>query len=196
MSFSRRNFWIGALIVLAAGITTGRFVAGHFFPYQQVHRAEASWKEIFSSPQGLARGVDAVVLATAAEAVPGRTATSENGEDSLSFELVDFDVVRGIKGVKAGERITLERAAETESGHFLDMDGGPFEAGQTYLLFLQRQEDGGYFYQVNHQGRFRVANDRLMAADPEDPVAARFHRRPLTRGLEMVRASLQGRTRG
>jgi hypothetical protein len=196
MSFSRRNFWIGALIVLAAGITTGRLVAGHFFPYQQVHRAEAFWKETFSSPQGLSRGVDAVDLATAAEAVPGRTATSENGEDSLSFELVEFDIVRGLKGAKAGERVTLERAAETESGHFLEMDGGPFEAGQTYLLFLQRQEGGAYFYQVNHQGRFRVANGRLLAADPDDRVAARFHRRPVAQGLEMVRASLKNRTRG
>lgn len=195
MSVSRRNFWIGTLVVLAAGIAAGRLGAGHLFPYQQVHRTVASWKETFGSPQGLARGVDAVVLATAAEALPGRTATSENGEDSLSFELVEFEVVRGLKGVKAGERITLERAAETESGHFLDMDGGPFEIGQTYLLFLQRQEDGGYFYQVNHQGRFRVANDRLLSADPEDPVAARFHRRPVTQGLELVRASLQGRTR-
>lgn len=196
MSFSRRNFWIGALIVLAAGITTGRLVAGHFFPYQQVHKTAASWKEIYNSPQGLSRGVDAVVLATVAEVVPGRTATSENGEDSLSFELVELDVVKGIKGVKAGERITLERAAETESGFFLDMDGGPFEIGQTYLLFLQRQEDGAYFYQVNHQGRFRVANGRLFAADPEDPVAARFHRRPVAQGLEMVRAGLRGRARG
>ena len=195
MSVSRRNFWIGTLVVLAAGIAAGRLGAGHFFPYQQVHRTAASWKVTFGSPQGLARGVDAVVLATAAEAVPGRIATSENGEDSLSFELVEFKVVRGLKGVKAGERITLERAAETEGGHFLDMDGGPFEIGQTYLLFLQRQEDGGYFYQVNHQGRFRVANDRLLSADPEDPVAARFHRRPVTQGLELVRASLQGRTR-
>lgn len=195
MNFSRRNFWIGTLVVLAAGVTTGRLVAGHFFPYQEVHKTAASWKEIYSSPQGLSRGVDAVVLATAAEVVPGRIATSENGEDSLSFELVELDVVRGLKGVKAGARITLERAAETESGFFLDMDGGPFEIGQTYLLFLQRQEDGAYFYQVNHQGRFRVANDRLLSADPEDPVAARFHRRPVMQGLEMVRASLQGRTR-
>ncbi|HEX5717178.1 MAG TPA: hypothetical protein VF179_13520 [Thermoanaerobaculia bacterium] len=196
MSFSRRNFWIGALIVLAAGITTGRLAAGHFFPYQEVHKTAASWKEIYNSPQGLSRGVDAVVLATVAEVVPGRTATSENGEDSLSFELVELDVVRGLKGMKAGGRITLERAAETESGFFLDMDGGPFEIGETYLLFLQRQEDGDYFYQVNHQGRFRVANDRLLAADPEDPVAARFHRRPVAQGLEMVRAGLRGRTRG
>jgi hypothetical protein len=196
MNFSRRSFWTGTLIVLALGIATGRLAAGHFFPYQEVHRTAASWKETFNSPQGLSRGVDAVVLAAAAQAVPGRIATSENGEDSLSFELVELDVVTGLKGVKTGERITLERAAETESGFFLDADGGPFEIGQTYLLFLQRQEDGTYFYQVNNQGRFRVANDRLFAADPEDPVAARFHRRPVTQGLEMVRASLQGRTRG
>lgn len=196
MNFSRRSFWTGTLIVLALGIAAGRLAAGHFFPYQTVHRTAASWKETFGSPQGLSRGVDAVVLATVAEVVPGRTATSENGEDSLSFELIELDVVKGLKGVNAGERITVERAAETESGHFLDMDGGPFEIGQTYLLFLQRQEDGVHFYQVNHQGRFRVANDRLLAADPEDPVAARFHRRPVTQGLEIVSASLQGRTRG
>lgn len=195
MMLSRKQLRIGTLAVVVVGLATGTLLAGRF-QSQEKHRTAAFWKEVYKTPRELVHGVDAVVLATAVDIRPGRIATSENREDALRFELIDFDVVRGLKGVKDGERITLERAAESESGVFLDVDGGAFELDQSYLLFLKWKEDGDpAFYQVNHQGRFRVANNRLMAADPEDPVAAQLQYRPVEKGLEMVRASLRQRVR-
>jgi hypothetical protein len=192
MTLSRRIFWTGTLAILAVGFTGGRIVADHLLE-RKAPRTAAAWKENYRSPHELVRGVDAIVLASAAEIRPGRVAMSENSEDSLSFELVDLQVLRGLKGAKPGELITLERAAESAGGHFLDLDGGPFEIGQTYLLFLQRKEDGDpYFYQVNHQGRYRVRNHRLVGNGPGDEVIAHFQNRTVKEGLDIVRASLRG----
>jgi len=188
---SRKLFWIGTLAVAVVGLLTGALLAAH--PSQPTGpRAKAAWKMIYPAPGPMVRDVDAIVLARAVDIKPGRTAESDNGEDSLRFELASFDVIRGLKGVETGERITLERAAESGDSVFLDHDGGSFEAGQRYLLFLKHQEDGGpYFYQVNDQGRFRVANDRLVAVQPGDRVAAQFHQRPVAEGLRLVRANLR-----
>lgn len=185
---SRRLFWIASLALAAAGLVTGTLSAR--FLHQPHWTSRAAWKEVYRAPRQLVRGVDAIAVATAVEARPGRTATSENGEDVLRFELVDFDVVRGLKGVETSDRITLERAAASEGGVFLDYDGGPFEIGQTYLLFLKRQGEGDTFYQVNDQGRYRLANDRLEAAEPDDQVAAHFHDRTLKEGLVLIREAL------
>ena len=194
MKLSRRTFWIGTLALLTIGFTGGRIVADRLLD-EKAPRTAASWKEIYQSPQELARGVDAIVLATAADIQPGRVATSENSEDSLAFELVEFRVLRGLKGAKPGEHITLERAAASRGGFFLDADGGAFEIGQTYLLFLQRKEDGDpYFYQVNNQGRYRVVKNRLVAGGPQDEVIAHFQNRTVKEGLDTVRAGLRGQS--
>lgn len=188
---SRKLFWIGTLAVAVVGLLTGALLAAH--PSQPTGpRAKAAWKTIYPTPGPMVRDVDAIVLARAVDIKPGRTAESDNGEDSLRFELASFDVIRGLKGVTTGERITLERAAESGDSVFLDHDGGSFEPGQRYLLFLKHQEDGGpYFYQVNDQGRFRVANDRLVAVQPGDKVAVQFHQRPVAEGLRLVRENLR-----
>ena len=150
--------------------------------------SHAAWKVKFSAPSELPRGVDAIVLATAAYTRPGRLAVSDNGEDSLPFEEVTFDVARAIKGVKPGEQVVVERAGGVDhegSNVILDSDGGPFEIGATYVLFLNRQEDGPFWYQVNDQGRFRVEDDRLVAAI-EDPVTEFYHGRTLDEGLRLL----------
>jgi hypothetical protein len=190
---SRKLFWTGTLTVAVSGLLIGGLLADHLL-HRPLHSTKAAWKEVYKAPRQLVRGVQAIALATAVDVQPGRIATSENGEDVLRFELVSFQVVRGLKGVKAGQRITLERAAESNGGIFLDHDGGSFESGQTYLLFLKRKEDGSpYFYQVNDQGRFRIANDRLVAVRPDDEVAAHFHERTLQEGLRLVRENLRDR---
>jgi hypothetical protein len=188
---SRKVFWTGTLAVAAGGFLSGGLIAEHHLHRPQ-QTTRAAWKEVYKAPSELVRGVDAIALATAVSVQPGRTASSDNGEDVLRFELVNFDVTRGLKGVRTGERITLERAAESAGGVLLDHDGGSFETGQTYLLFLKRQEDGGsYFYQVNDQGRFRVVNGRLIAARPHDKVASHWDQRTLEEGLRLVRANLR-----
>jgi hypothetical protein len=100
--------------------------------------------------------------------------------------------VRGLKGAGAGERLFIERTGSLDGGVFFDHDGGPFEIGHTYMLFLKQQEDGNYFYQVNDQGRYRVAATRLQAVSPDDAVAARFHNRTVAEGIALVREALRG----
>lgn len=192
---SRKLFWTGTLAVAVFGLLAGALVADRL-SQPAGPRARAAWKVIYQAPGQMVRDVDAIVLAKAVDIQTGRTATSDNGEDSLRFELVGFDVIRGVKGADTGDLITLERAAESDAAVFLDHDGGSFEPGQRYLLFLKQQEDGGpNFYQVNNQGRFRVANDRLVAVQPDDKVVSHFHQRPVEEGLRLIRENLRGSAR-
>ncbi|HYO16462.1 MAG TPA: hypothetical protein VE685_24970 [Thermoanaerobaculia bacterium] len=191
---SRKFFWTGTLTVAAAGLLTGALIADHLL-HRPVRTTRAAWKEVYKAPGELVHRVDAIVLATAVDVQPGRIATSDNEEDVLRFQLVSFDVLRGLKGVDDGERITLERAVASNGGILLDFDGGDFEMGQHYLLFLKRQEDGSpYFYQVNDQGRFRIANDRLVAVARDDKVAAHFDQRTVREALALVRTNLRAQS--
>lgn len=175
---SRKLFWSLTLVLAVLGFTAGSLVGD----IPEVRRSEAVWKEVFQTPSEMVRGVDAVVLARMIEARAGRMAGPAGGE--LQFEVVELEVLRGFKGAAAGERVLVERAR-------LDFDGGAFEPGATYLLFLRQQEDGPYFHQVNHQGRFLVVDGRLWASAPEDAVAAFFEGRPVSQGLGFVRQALQ-----
>ena len=193
MTLSRRSFFAASFVLAAAGLVTGTLGANHLL-LQPTSKSFAVWKDVYGTPRQLVRGVDAIAVATAVDVRPGRTATSDNGEDVLHFELVDLDVIRGVKGVETTERITVERTAASEGGHLIDADGGAFEMGQSYLIFLQQQADGPYFYQVNDQGRYRItANGRLDPAAPGGKVAVHFQDRTLEEGLELVRAGLAGR---
>jgi hypothetical protein len=193
---SRKLFWIVTAAVVAVAMVAGLQLGGlHDDPERLL--THAAWVEVFDSPGKLALGVDAVVVATAIDVAPGRIAFSENGEDSLPFEVWHFEVAKGISGAYEGEVVSVERTGGLDhQGHkvYIDADGGAFELGQQYLLFLRRQEDGPYYYQVNHQGRYRVAGERLQAAAPHDRVAATFHGRPLAEGLAAVKASLASRS--
>lgn len=175
---SRKLFWSLTLVLAVFGFTAGSLVGD----VPEVRRSEAVWKEVFRTPSEMVRNVDSIVLGRVIEARAGRVAGSAGGE--LQFEVVELEVVRGFKGAAAGGRVLVERAR-------LDFDGGAFEPGATYLLFLRQQEDGPYFYQVNHQGRFLLVDGRLWASTPEDAVAGFFEGRPVGQGLGFVRQALQ-----
>jgi hypothetical protein len=53
----------------------------------------------------------------------------------------EFSVVQGLKGMATGERFLLDRGggidAQGDSVQ-VDMDGGAFQSGDTYLLLLKR----------------------------------------------------------
>lgn len=190
---SRKVFWPVTFALALVGATSGALLGNHLtsLPVQESH---AAWKQVFDSPSQLTRGVDAVVLARAVSVAPGRIAYSANGEDALPFQVYDFEVVRGIKGVKAGQRIQVERAggvAPNGRPVLLDVDGGAYELGATYLLFINRQPESGFFYQVNHQGRYLVVQNRLYAAAPDNHVAGFFEGRPVNEGLGLVRGYVQ-----
>jgi hypothetical protein len=82
---------------------------------------------------------------------------------------VEFSVVQGLKGMATGERFLLDRVggvdAQSDSVQ-VDMNGGAFQSGDTYLLFLKRQEEGPYYFQVNDQVRFYIVRVPARGESP------------------------------
>jgi len=189
---TRRTFVTLTFVIAALGLTGAAYIGWEMHAVNAMPSvlSHAAWKVKFEAPSDLARGVDVVILATAVSSRPGRVAFSDNGEDSLPFEEVTFEVARGMKGLKAGKSVVVERAGGVDyEGHnlILDGDGGPFEIGATYLLFLNRQEDGPFYYQVNDQGRYKIEGDRLSAVgEDDDPVAGFFHGRRLADATGLI----------
>lgn len=154
-------------------------------------KSAAVWKEVYSTPDQLIAGVDVIMLAEAVNITPSRIAHSENGEDELPFELVAFRVSNSPKGAKSDQLVYVERAGGFDSkGHAIniDFDGGNFEIGKSYLLFLKHQEQGAYFYQVNDQGRYDVVEDELkpVGNDENDTVKDFFKNKSVGEGLRIV----------
>ncbi|MCA1620503.1 MAG: hypothetical protein LC795_14580 [Acidobacteria bacterium] len=188
---TRRTFWTYTVIIAICGLSSAAALGwrSHSQPPQQP-RVSAHWKEHFQGLGQMVAASDAVVLARADSVAPGRVAFSSNNEDSLAFEVVNFTVVRGMKGERTGGTVSVERVSSSQDGTvaYFNFDGGDFEVGGTYLLFLKRQEDGGpYYYQVNDQGRFHEEGGRLVAASPGDPVAGALHGRSTADALKMLR---------
>ncbi|MEK6281662.1 MAG: hypothetical protein AABN95_15005 [Acidobacteriota bacterium] len=153
-------------------------------------KSAAVWKQVYKNPEDMVKGVDTIVLAQVVDRTPGRIAYSSNGEDVLPFEVVTFRVVDNIKGKKGDGMIYVERAGGVDNeGNqvYIDADGGDFEVGNSYLLFLKRQEDGPYYYQVNDQGRYQVEGGRLKGVNKDDEVSVTFQDRPVEEGLRMVK---------
>ena len=97
-----------------------------------------------------------------------------------------------VKGVKAEELVYVERAGgfNTKGQPInIDFDGGNFEIGKSYLLFLKQQEEGPYFYQVNDQGRYEVVGSKLKAVgnDENDTVKNFFKNKTLGEGMRLVK---------
>jgi hypothetical protein len=190
---TRRTFWTYTLIVALCGLSVSAAVGWrrHHQPADGA-RTAASWKHHFKDAKELVKSADAVVVARADSVAPGRVAYSADGEDSLAFEVVNFTVVEGLKGEKDGSSVSVERVSSSQGGDvaFFNFDGGNFEVGGTYLLFLKQQEDGGpFYYQINDQGRFHEEGGQLRAVEPDDPVAALFHGRSVKDAKALVKAN-------
>jgi hypothetical protein len=186
---SRKTFWSVAVAVAVVGAASGVLMGNAFAPTPPSH---AAWKDVFEAAPQLSRGVDSIVVAKAVGVEPGRVAYSDNGKDALPYQVYEFEVVNGVKGAQKGERVFVERAGGP--GIVIDVDGGPYELGATYMLFLNKQTDGPYHYQVNHQGRYLISDMTLYGVDPSDPVISFFEGRPLSEGIGLVRGYLRERT--
>lgn len=184
-------------VVLTALVAFSASMAAGWFAHQQApRRSAAAWKQTFNSLEGMTAGVDAIAVVRVTAVTPGRVAFSGDGGDALPFELVQTTVVQGIKGVGQGDAVTIERAGGTApdgAAVQLDIDGGEFEEGGTYLMFLKKQEDGPYFYQVNDEGRFRSEGGRLRAVRPDGDVAGVLHGRALGEAIALIAQSRGGR---
>lgn len=144
-----------AVVVLAAASSIAAVNLYHDHDTQRFHTA---WKDVYTDAGAQIRGVDGIVLARFIGKSPGRIAMSDDPTDVVPFELNQFEVEQGIKGVSAGETITIERVGGEVNGQrvFLDADGGEYKEGERYLLFINRQPESSFYYLVNDEGRYNV----------------------------------------
>ncbi len=180
-----------ALLVFSASV-----VIGWVTHQQRPPRSAAAWKHTFSTLDAMTATVDAIAVVQVTSVAPGRVAVSDGGEDALPFEVVQATVIQGIKGVGRGDAVTIERAGgTTPDGETvqIDADGGDFEEGGTYLLFLNRQEDGPHLYQINDEGRFRSEMGRLRAVRPDGDVARVLHGRAMGEAVALIAQARGGR---
>lgn len=185
---TRKLFLAGAAVAGAIGLAAS-LAAGHLAWHGTQPASYAAWKNTFGSTRAMARGVDVVALVRAGATSEGRVAVSEDGSDTLPFETTTFTVERGVKGASAGDVLVVERAGGSGPDGapvYIDADGGGFEPGARYLLFLNRQEEGPYHYQVNDEGRFSVEAGRLRAVNAGGAAAASLH----GRGVDEAMAAL------
>ena len=191
----RKNFLILTIFVALCGLSVSAMLGlkqHQDEKAQQPSRSKSAavWKEVYKNPDEMVKRVDQIVLAQAIDRQPGRIAYSSNSEDVVPFEVVSFRVVDNIKGKKGDGVIYVERVGGVDhEGNqvYLDADGGDFEIGNSYLLFLKRQEDGPYYYQVNDQGRYQVEGGRLKGVNKDDEVSMSFQDRTVEEGVRMVK---------
>jgi hypothetical protein len=190
-----KNFLLGTIIAAVGGLSISAAVNWQsHLAAEQARNNESScqtaksssaavWKEVYKTPDQLIAGVDKIVLAEAVGVTPSRVAFSENSEDELPFELVAFRVSNPVKAAKDDETVYVERAVG------IDVDGGDFETGKSYLLFLKQQEQGPYFYQVNDQGRYNVVGEELKAigGDETDTVKDFFKNKNVREAIRSVK---------
>ena len=156
---------------VATALTVGQFITGK----PATITAKAQWKNVYRTQSGLVAGADLIVLAEHASAEPGRFVGF--GEDALPFTNNTFKVEKILKGDYEGSELVVEQTggAMADGTVFSVDDGGPYEIGGRYLLFLNSNEKGA-FYVINSQARYNVRGDELEGVDPTDPVVASFHR--------------------
>jgi len=153
-----------------------RAVAGH-----------AAWVFKTDDLGAMARYADAVIVGTLQARYPGRTAYSSTGEAALDFELNDFLVAEppmksdGLLGGIA----TVERLKGRS------FDGGDFNIGARYLLFLKKQPDANIYIVVNDEGRFLVGPRSRLYSGALGQVAGALRGRSLNDARALIRTSLE-----
>jgi hypothetical protein len=130
---------------------------------------------------------DAVVLARVEQTVLGRLVPTTD-EHVLPFTYVDLFVQRVVAGA-ADAHITLEQTGGQldDRSVFASGDGGPYQRGETVLLFLKQQPDTGLYYLSHPKGRFLVEDGLLRSALPEDPVARTLDLRSVADVARLIR---------
>jgi hypothetical protein len=177
---------------LALGVVTALAVGSSLMPKPQPTRTlQAHWKDIYRTPGGLVAGADLIVVADHMSAEPGRVVGE--GEDATPFTNNTFAVESTLKGVHEELTLVLEQTGGiTADGQLLNInDGGPYEPGGRYLLFLKSRGDGTY-YLISHQARYRIGEgDVLEGVDPTDRVVSQLHNRTLDRGRDVIQTRLR-----
>lgn len=190
---STKRFTLVSITLAALGFSGAAWATWEF--RDPGVRTRAAWAFEADDLGVLTRFADAVVLARATETIPSRVAFSDLGDDSLPYEATSFVIERSIRGPAAGETVWVERAGGLDPVDLvevvIDVDGGSFQIGESYLLFLKEQTPGGFYYQINDQARFVLHGDRVLsfAGTEHDPVIEALHGQRLVSALEMIERS-------
>lgn len=149
----------GLILVLSAvaGFMVTHTVRPRGEAFEQ--HADALWVFRTESLQELSEHADAIVVAEALATHPGRIAFSDDGQEHLPFQLVEFTVRDAIKGATTGDRLFVERVGGMDlDGAYVDfeLDGGGYVDGRTYVLFLGRKPEDGIHYVINGEARYDV----------------------------------------
>ncbi len=168
---------------LAVSYSSAPATFERFFSKTTVH---AMWKDHFTSLGDLRDSVDAIVVGEVVAIDEGRVVPYADGDKQLRFTDVTVRPHQSVKGRPAAE-ITVEVTGDFLGRQEVVFEGVPgFELGETYLLFLNEQEETGSYYVVNNQGGFLVRRGRLEAADPDDELAAELHGRQIAAAVRMI----------
>jgi len=171
---------------LVVGVATALAVGQFMTSKPATVTAKAQWKNVYRTQSGLVMGADLIVFAEHVSAEPGRVVGG--GEDATPFTNNTFKIEKIVKGEYEGSELMVEQTGGIMAdGRIFNIDdGGPYEIGARYLLFLNSNEEGA-FYVINHQARYNVRGDELEGVDPTDRVVASFHRARFDEANEMIR---------
>jgi len=186
----KSTFLLSAAAAVVVALASERAVTRTLDGPPAAARQHALWAYHPQDPAQMARDVDAVVVATLAGVRPGRTASASSGAGSLSFELDEFMVEESIKGSAGGETLFLERVAALPGELFPEHDGGAYDKGRRYLLFLRKQSTTTLFYLVHPEGRYTVGDDGLVTPAAEGAVAQRLSGQPLKDVVALLQAAV------
>ncbi len=186
----KQLFVMGGLAAAGFGVAV---FAGHAFLHRdQPVLARAQWTDVYETSGGLIAGADLIVEVELLNAAPGRTVGE--GWSATPFTNNRFRIVETLKGAHHGQVLTVEQTGGAlDSGVIMNIDdGGPFEKGVRYLLFLKNKGEGdGMYYQINHQARYKIYADMLEGVDPEDPVVKEFHWQRMKDSRDLIKAKVR-----
>src|SRR5262245_26527217 len=133
---------LGLSLALAAGAATALIIGQMAIRRPATIYANAQWKNVYRTQSGLIAGADLIVLAEHVSAEPGRMIGE--GEDATPFTNNTFRVAKIIKGEFEGSELLVEQTGGimADGRVFNINDGGPYEPGMQYLLFLNSNEEG------------------------------------------------------
>ena len=150
--------------------------------------AHGHWEVSYKNLGQMIADADAIVVATHLYSQPGRVEDAETG-DPLPFTNQYFraeQVGKSRKGM-ANHFVVEQTGGEIPGGGILTIDdGGPYQPGSRYLLFLKQQPDGSYYYLPNPQGRFLNEGGKLKAV-VKDQATALVHGQTEEEALGRVR---------
>jgi len=187
----KKCFNVVALLVVAIGFVSAGIVGWN--SHEHGPRTRAAWVFKAHRLADLSARADAIVLAQAGPTMFSRLAMSDDGDDTLPFEMTEFTILRSLRGPAAGETIHIERTGGDDPFDgvrvVIDADGGEFEREATYLLFLEQDPTGAYYIQINDQARYTVRGSRLESVDEDDVVSRVLHGQSVEAAWARVRHS-------